>query len=323
MVLLTSSNFHRSILTFICCFTLPTDSHAYCDITDATSGRATYVISGSTLEPIINLQINSQPSFNVRWSINNPPTLWNPTDVVKSWEKGPTVTGFAGTSPVIHVDDKIEIQFSPRPNARSGYNERYTDDTTKGWAADWDARCASWVPTLASQFWPTNLKIISVDPTPGNIVIPRTLFSYQKLNTGPVGSTRSPLRVWTVYVEGALTNHAECTFNVPNLNLEHGTLSSSTADAHEQTTNGSISCTANANVHLRFADTNPGASTTTVPLGDHVTADVDLKINGISTANAEITLQSGVTPFTLRSKIHYQGGTGIFRASTVLLLDVM
>ncbi|MCZ4677298.1 hypothetical protein O4O00_23480 [Citrobacter sedlakii] len=189
--------------------------------------------------------------------------------------------------------------------------EFYLQDTPMGigWQkvglpsiADWT--CSSYVPQAAADSV-MNPKIINMkvlDPTQP-VTFPRRIIV--KSNRGMIpGNQGLPDFTYfgrSTFLTVNLTPVTQCVVNVPNPNIEHGTLTPSSATRNKASVHGTINCTGNARISVQ---TNGKNGLTPVPLKLSNGTTTDLKVvPDIAYTGNYLSVGKGITSFTIESTL--------------------
>ncbi|EIP3952791.1 hypothetical protein LSB85_004696 [Salmonella enterica] len=289
-----------------------------CYATDLTPGQITFKISGTYTHPTVQRNIDFVPtiSYDPQRQYGNITVL----ELYWFWDTYQT-HGYESYTGRAYVDlgAGYRFEFTPSPQlpplTSNGKQFTHTSGTTPtcNQLLDWDI--ISHTPNSGS--------ITRQDghPPTGVHTIPRQTIAKQSIGVSN-GSGYKPFASYEIVVEGQILGLAECSLNLKDIFLNHGTLKTTEANENATTTTGNITCNAETNVKIQIADSTPNTKSVSVPMGDDVYTDLDFKINEKWTANDVFHLSSGVTPITLRSKIKYKHGSGVYRGSTVLIINV-
>ncbi|EDP9872189.1 hypothetical protein B1P99_004285 [Salmonella enterica subsp. enterica serovar Gaminara] len=296
----------------------PASDYFACYATNVVPGRITYTISGTYKQPIVQRNINYEPTITY-----DPIRQYGNTTVLERyWFLLTTQTnGYENNTGRAYVDlgAGYRFEFTPTPQLPPQESNPKLFTQTSGTTPT----CNQLVDPDIILHTPKSGSITRQDghPPTGVHTIRRQEIARQAIGVSN-GSGYKPFSSYEIVVEGQILGLAECSLNLKDIYLNHGTLKTTEANENATTTTGNITCNAETNVKIQIADSTPNTKSVSVPMGDDVYTDLDFKINEKWTANDVFHLSSGVTPITLRSKIKYKHGSGVYRGSTVLIINV-
>lgn len=290
-----------------------------CYATGLIPGQITYTISGTYKQPIVQRNIDYVPS-KITYDPQRQPG--NITVLERYWAWFTSDThGYNYYTGRAYVDlgAGYRFEFTPSPQLPDLESNPLKFTQTSGTTPT----CNQLVDSNIILYTPKSGSITRQDshPPTGVHTILRQTIAKQSIGVSN-GSAYKPLASYEIVVEGQILGLAECSLNLKDIYLNHGTLKTTEANENATSTTGNITCNAETNVKIQIADSTPNTKSVSVPMGDDVYTDLDFKINEKWTANDVFHLSSGVTPITLRSKIKYKHGSGVYRGSTVLIINV-
>ncbi|ECD2400841.1 hypothetical protein EW445_18035 [Salmonella enterica subsp. enterica serovar Newport] len=296
-------------------------SVAGCSGSDSIPGEFVYSISGTYKNPIVQTNVLSKPTV----TYESTPTGYT-SELIPYWVNAMSTSlkfNTATNRAELDLGSNYYLEYTPTPASRPAVaGPSITVPVTP---YETPASCQRFFQRHVEDFYPFNsgptIKQTGTTTQPGIHTIKRRVFAHQVIGITTTGNYK-PLTTYDLVVEGQIIGLAECSLDLPEINLNHGTLNTTAANEHEVTTTGNINCNAETNVKIQLANSTQNSKTTSIPLGDDVYTDLDFKLNNLWSANGVFHLSPGVTPITLRSKIKYKQGTGVFRGSSVLVINV-